>query len=355
MINRKLCITALIIALVSAMTAAGCSKSKAGGKTADSKTGGKTANSKTDNGNSGGWTDAGRIFSNSDTIYALAYGKDKFVASGGIFGQIATSTDGSEWTTINIGNVGITAIAYGKNKFVAGGADDSLVINEENRGIITSTDGVTWKQIEDSKINFGIFAITFGKDKFVAGGENGKMAYSPDGLKWTAVKDSTLGAINIIAIAYGGNRFVALGNDDSDNCKMASSKDGVTWTAVNDSKLGKSLIKTIAYGKDRFIAGNLKGEIAISKDGVKWTAADAIGFGVTSIIWDNNKFVAVGNEIGDRYNHNFKMATSKDGAKWTTVTDSTIDNYIVWVIAADGKGMFVAGGEGGRIWYLTGK
>jgi hypothetical protein len=37
------------------------------------------------------------------------------------------------------------------------------------------------------------------------------MAYSTDGVTWTAVADSTFGTDDINAIAYANNRFVAVG------------------------------------------------------------------------------------------------------------------------------------------------
>ena len=51
--------------------------------------------------------------------------------------------------------------------------------------------------------------------------------------KWTAVADSPFGTSGFAAIAYGNNRFVAVG----DHGKIAYSADGVNWTAVSDSTI----------------------------------------------------------------------------------------------------------------------
>jgi len=84
---------------------------------------------------------------------------------------------------------------------------------------------------------------------------NGKMAYSTDGVSWTAVANNTFDTSNsdIYKIAYGNNRFVAVGTKG----KIAYSSDGVSWTAVTVP----FTIGPIAYGNGKFVAGGL-GKIA---------------------------------------------------------------------------------------------
>lgn len=54
-------------------------------------------------------------------------------------------------------------------------------------------------------------SIAFGNDKFIYVGANGRMAYSTDGINWTAVDDNTFGTTNIYSIAYVGGMFIAGG------------------------------------------------------------------------------------------------------------------------------------------------
>ena len=63
-----------------------------------------------------------------------------------------------------------------------------------------------------------IFDIAWGNNRFVAVGSDGKMAYSSDGAAWTKVADSEFGSSGIIAIAYASGRFVAAGNDGKIAC-----------------------------------------------------------------------------------------------------------------------------------------
>jgi hypothetical protein len=182
-----------------------------------------------------------------------------------------------------------------------------------NSGSITSSAigpvVVSWIAVADSTFGSSrIVDIAYGGDKFVAVGYVGKMAYSLDGTTWTAVADSTFGRINISDIAYGGDKFVAVGNEG----KMAYSLDGTTWTAVEDSKFGTVDISDIAYGGDKFVAGGSNGKMAYSLDGITWTAVANSTFGSSSIYgiaYGGNKFFAV----GQRGN----MAYSLDGITWT--------------------------------------
>ena len=129
----------------------------------------------------------------------------------------------------------------------------------------------TWTAVANSTFSSDYYAITniaYGNGRFVAVGDEGKMAYSDDGTTWTAVADSTIwesdygfGTFPITAITYDNNRWVAGGREG----KIAYSDDnGVTWTAVANSTIwdytnsyGDTAafeIKGIAYGGDKFVA-----------------------------------------------------------------------------------------------------
>jgi hypothetical protein len=139
----------------------------------------------------------------------------------------------------------------------------------DESGGITATSGnsgsLAWTAVANSTFgDSNINAIAYGEGKFVAGGDLGKMAYSSDGINWTAIPPGTgagtsrFGTASIISIAYGSNRFVAV----AINGRMATSPDGVNWTALTT---GSSTISAIAYGNGIFVAGGVGGEIAYSK------------------------------------------------------------------------------------------
>ena len=297
---------------------------------------------------SGTWTAVTDSTFGSDRIEAIAYGNNRWVAVGQ-YGKMAYSDDnGVTWAAVADSTFGmshIESIAYGNNRFVAGG---------DGGKIAYSTDGIAWTAVADSTIwdytyeiegmtyptKATIYGIAYGNNRFVAGGSNCKMAYSIDGVSWTAVSYSIYYANGIIlGIVYGNNRFVAYGGSD----EMKYSADGITWTAVSNSTFGYDSISAIAYGNNRFVA--VGGKMAYSANGITWTAVSDSTFGssyIRGIAYGNNRFVAVGD--------NGKMAYSANGASWTTIADSTFGTSSIYSIAY-GNGRFVAVGENGKMAY----
>ena len=264
-------------------------------------------------------------------------------------------TDSTIWEGGYLGTSDINAIAYGNGRFIAGGGGE----------IAYSADGVTWTAVTDSISGFfGIYDIAYGGGKFVAVGFQGRMAYSDNGENWTAVADSKFpGSIDgsIRAIAYGsagntGGRFVAVGGEG----KMAYSDNGENWLAVEDSTFPATYtigddddvytfsynINAIAYGNNKFVAGGGEGKMAYSADGENWTVVEDSTFtysSINGIAYGNNRFVAVGS-FGE-------MAYSTDGISWTAVEDSILDDFLSINGIAYGNGRFVAVRDDGKIAY----
>ncbi|WP_461255548.1 hypothetical protein [Treponema sp. R80B11-R83G3] len=235
--------------------------------------------------------------------------------------------------------IGIIAIAavIGFSMAACGGDDDDNGGKKDN--------GVTWKAVTNTTFGTGkIQAIAWGgaagQEKFVAGSDDGKMAYSSDGITWTTVADSKLGYIE--AITYGNGKFVAVGYS-----KIAYSSDGVTWTAVTTASSANAIAWGGAAGQEKFVAGE-DGSIAYSSDGVTWTRVfvndifgnvnnNILGIAYSDDYWGAGtaKFVAVG-YLG-------KMAYSSDGVTWTAVADTKFGRNISGI--AWGFLRFVAVGQ----------
>jgi hypothetical protein len=235
---------------------------------------------------------------------------------------------------------GINAITFGNGKFLAGGDDGKMAY---------SSDGVTWTTVEDSTFTGTIEAIAYGNGLFVAVGMGSGIAYSRDGVTWTAVKEDIPYRPNIYAIAYGNGKFVA----GSYYGRIMYSSDGVTWTGVENTQLDAENIKAIAYGNGKFvIAGSYN--MAYSSDAINWTAVEnspfsyatfggtlGSGIAIYAIAYGNGMFVAGGGYYG-------RMAYSYDGVTWTLVPNSTFGNKSGDGIHAIvyGNNKFVAGGQG---------
>jgi hypothetical protein len=209
--------------------------------------------------------------------------------------------------------------------------------------------------------SLNVRALAWGGNKFVAGGEFGRLAYSSDGKNWTNVTDSTFASEMVLGIAYGNGKFVAVGN----SAKIAYSSDGITWTAVADDNnafiitLGKFDVRSIVYGNGKFVAGGVGGigsgliigdsRIAVSSDGITWNAvADStnLSFLFSRLAYGDGTFVVAAWD---------KMAVSSDGGiTWNAVTQSIFTSTTPTLNAiAYGGGKFVAVGDDGTMAYST--
>ena len=195
--------------------------------------------------------------------------------------QIAYSSNGEDWTAVEkakwpfiAGSYdSINAIAYGDGKFVAGGSDGRMAYSTDGENwtaVANSTFGYDYIEV-----------ITYGGDRFVAAvgdGSSVKIAYSTDGVTWTAVSNSPFGVVagskydsgyESGAIAYGNGRFVGVATyyyedkyDEYGQVKMAYSSDGASWTTVSSSTFDKWYVSGIAYGGGRFVVVGDSGGIA---------------------------------------------------------------------------------------------
>jgi len=260
-------------------------------------------------------------------------------------------------TDTTFGKSDINAIAYGNGKFVAVG----------EKKMAYSPDGITWTAINNKTINLLFEDIAYGNSKFVAVGYYGgsKIVYSSDGVNWTDVKNTTFKKNSIGSIVYGNGMFIAASKYDDG--KLAYSPDGINWTQVKKFPFRKKYIN-LAYCEGKFFVFDRydNGNLAYSSDGINWTAVDS-PFGKKNIIVNitsrNGKFVAVG------YG---KIAYSSDGINWTVVAGSIYVPIFPEIVKNDngtyasfssniyisngityGNGKFVAVGGGGKMAFSS--
>jgi len=262
--------------------------------------------------------------------------------------------DNLEWTAItdtafnsNASDVknSIQDIVWGNNMFVAVGGS-MLYKKDKFKGygeskIAYSPDGITWTAVTNTtfKDKELIRTVAYGDGKFVAGSSKGNLAYSQDGVNWTAVKKTT--SVKLIRdIAYGNGKFIAVGGS-----KILYSPDCINWTAKSPFTFFKESIYAVAYGDNKFVAGsssdNHPQNIAYSLDGLEWESLGRyLVHGGNTIAYMNGKFTAV------CYNGN--VVYSPDGVKWTDETPTLLGS--IYAIAY-GDGKFVAGDKNGKTAY----
>jgi hypothetical protein len=267
----------------------------------------------------------------------IAWGNNKFVAVGDSR-LFVYSEDGITWTQLPFGQLPSgRAITWGNNKFVAVGYDG------QNSRAVYSEDGITWTNMANIGTGRIIRDIAWGNNKFVAvggwWGNDRRLAYSEDGITFIAPMIGTFRYQYLNFITWCNSRFFG-----SDNHFFWHSYDGITWTRNTDATISEMRISGVAWGNNKYVAVGSNGHAAYSEDGITWTAISDTTFGdrhINSIAWGSNKFVAVGN--------NGHAAYSEDGIVWTAVSDTTFQrniNSIVW-----GNNKFVAVGDWGSIAY----
>ena len=185
-----------------------------------------------------------------------------------------------ETASVNISGNSITDFAFGGGVHVGVGENGAVIRSEDN--------GKTWTQYWSG---VSAEAVAYGNGSFVAVGDG--IAVSADGKSWSATKDTLR---QYSDVAYGADRFVALGYQDEDGKDyIFSSTDGRNWEA-NGVSAGIQC-RAVASDGSRFVIITNDTTILVSDDGEKWSSYDVPVPGNSSARWDylaygDGKFVA---------------------------------------------------------------
>lgn len=259
-----------------------------------------------------------------------ASGADQWLVGGD--DEVAGSPNGIvyEHRATIAGTTFINCMAYGAGRWVAG-------MHYSGERIATSIDGAEWEATgfalqSGEQLN----ALIFANNLFVGGTSNGRIITSPDGLTWT-VRTSNFPAGRIMAIAYGGGKFMAVGGANS----VIISTNGTTWTAKANSLTSTTLSAVIYGAAGLWIIGGASGFVATSlNDGTSWTARVS-NAGASQQIFD---FAAgAGLIVGvTAYGSAGGIITSANGTTWAaqSVPSSGIPYRVRF-----GGGLFVLGGK----------
>lgn len=286
-------------------------------------------------------------------LQAVLYAGGQFVAQGAGF---LTSPDGRRWTARRGVRKNLYGLTYGGGRYIA-------VTPENSAGscgaIVSSEDAARWvvQQAGSVRHSFDAQAVAYGKGRFVAVGSDGDVLISTDGRGWHPVAlPGPLGSAPPLAaetrrallcdppegrtgyrfngIAFGGGRFVAVGEDGV----TLTSADGESWTLRTAAKVLTSLLD-VAFVDGRFYGLGSTGEIALSADGSAWTTQTPHpGLVLTGIAHGAGRTVIVGEGADGAV-----ILTSSAGG-WNTVTRG-LSRCTALRAAAFGNGRFVALGD----------
>jgi hypothetical protein len=284
------------------------------------------------------------------------------------------STDAVTWSsnntavaTVDAASGVVSGVAEGSTVITAraGSVSDTITVTVKDPSALPA---ITWTAVADRIGDYDIVNIAYGGGRFVAVNARGYVYYSDDGVTWTQAPDkfSFGGDQQEPTLVWGGmegaEKFVTHIVTPTDGAIFYSTN-GVNWE-ISPSRYYTE-VYDIAWGgtggAGKFVAvggRDVNGRgIAYSADGITWTKVDGeLGFYVyvRDIVRGGaagaEKFVGVAG-LG-------KMAYSADGVTWTEIseTDTTFfyesGSNIVGVAIngiAYGNGKFVA--VGGRIAY----
>jgi hypothetical protein len=205
-----------------------------------------------------------------------------------------------------------------------------------------SPNGINWTAAVSSPFPDYAWGVAWNGSIWVAtGGQAGTLeasiAYSYDGMTWTAADTSAnpIFSYGGFGVAWGGSYWVAVGGGSN---MFATSYDGVNWTPqVSNAIFGDAGVQAIAYNGALWVATGVSGTstIAYSPDGSNWTGADSAtnifqSWGNT-VAWNGAMWVAGGTSAnGDC------LAYSYDASNWTLSPSQTFD-FDCWSVAWNGQ------------------
>lgn len=239
-----------------------------------------------------------------DFVTDAIYAGGKWVAVTRL-GKIFTGSDQHSWTEVTspFGSTQINKVRYGNGYYVA-------VAN--NGKFAYSTNGVNWTLSNNTAFSsiHDIYALTYAAgtiNKWIMAGTNGRYAYSTEDVptSWTTVTTGfgthTTGDGNstVFDLAYNGSVILSVGN----NGRFSTTPDGVFWDAKTQVSGNPALHKAIwAESTSQWVVASA------GSTSTYWSATGNT-FNATSITYSTNYFGSNGSDMNNSQNHIIPLGT----------------------------------------------
>lgn len=218
-------------------------------------------------------------------LYKVTFANGTFVAVGEE-GMLGTSSDGINWTvrSSGVGFRGLNSVAYGAGQWVAVG---------DGGHVTTSLDSVTWTPA-GSVLSRAAHDLEFHDGLWVAAQSHRMIETSPNGTVWTE-QATPVDVWGQYSVAYGAGVWVA--TIDGDDPSVVTSPDGITWTQhLIPAVVG---VGPVAFARGHFVTSDFVGAVFTSPDGAVWTQRDGPFGGdfVYAFGYGDGQWVAAGEQI----------------------------------------------------------
>lgn len=248
---------------------------------------------------SGGSGLTGVAFASSffDAWVAVGYG-----------GTVMTSVDGINWTPQNAGlssqdhifSVTCTPVFGRTPTCVFGGEGEAGGPNDQTLLYLSQDGGVTWSQQVTTPVANRISATEDFRGSFVVAGDQDAIIRGRNNRgRWEWTQFSSGGpATEHLGMAYGNGVWAAVGRNASTTGigEVARSEDqfGATWSRL--AGVGTDELHAVAFGVDRFVAVGRNGTVALSLvDGSSWVpVAAGVSSDLNGVAYGDGRVLAVG-------------------------------------------------------------
>lgn len=295
------------------------------------------------------WTSVD-IGTTGNPVYAdgIAWGNGEFVISG--LAGVLTSLDGSTWTrqVLNpdfaFSASNNNALRFEDGHFVGTGFDRSPT--PRTTTVFTSTDGTNWaaSHVPDPfSPDSDVTAAELIGGTYYMTASDGSIFSTPDLADWTTNRTgSVLGNDQVSGAAYGAGLYLTYVAPDPVSSAYVS-LDGITWTQQGTRAGG---CYGLAYGAGTFVCSALyAGELFTSPNQDNWVARTA-GIGantlVNKILASANGFIAVGYDTSGGTTTS-AVLTSPDGSTWTPQPSAAVAGVMLNQVVAGIGGYFALG------------
>ena len=180
------------------------------------------------------------------------------VGSSGI--AIYTTDSGATWSDVSptIINTTLTSVAYG------GSSGVFMAVGSSGIAIYTINSGTSWTDV--SPIDTPLDSVAYGGSSgvFMAVGSSGKAFYTTNsGANWSDVSPNNIDVSNVYfnTIVYNNGIYIVSGTYNGAGARshnsliITTNNNGKTWTEMNYPIVpGLTTISSIAYGNNKFVA-----------------------------------------------------------------------------------------------------